>query len=282
MSVTSRDEPGVTTDDGAKERCASFYGDPIVSLVLGDRFHPGGSELTDRVADLLGLTRGQRVLDAASGTGATAIQLAREWGVSVVGVDLSEALVGLARRRAEEAGVGGTVRFERGDVERLDPGQGPFDAVICECALCTFPSASAALSGFGRILAPGGRLALADVTVDPTRLPDALIGPVGRIVCLAGARPMAAYADLLEDAGFRLEHVERHDGAVLELVDHIADRIPLIRSVIGSVVDVGVVERYVALAREAVESGVIGYALYVAVARGRSVDLDAGDDRAVG
>ena len=56
------------------------------------------------------------------------------------------------------------VRFEQGDAERLTLDDGQFDAVICECAFCTFPDKRAAAAEFARVLKPGGTVGLTDLT----------------------------------------------------------------------------------------------------------------------
>ena len=80
-----------------------------------------------------------RVLDVAAGTGGSALFLAERFGCEVVGIDYSRESVALANAAAAEAGLAGRVRFELGDAEQLPFDNGSFDAVICECAFCTFP-----------------------------------------------------------------------------------------------------------------------------------------------
>ena len=70
-----------------KSCCAALYETDYARLLLGDSFHPGGLELTERLGKQLGLRPGQRVLDVASGTGATAVFLAERFGCHVVGLD---------------------------------------------------------------------------------------------------------------------------------------------------------------------------------------------------
>ncbi len=74
-------------------------------------------------ADLTGL----RVLDAGCGTGVQAVELARR-GASVVAIDLSPTLVGLAETRSAGKFEGGTIEWRSGDM--LDPQLGSFDFVV--------------------------------------------------------------------------------------------------------------------------------------------------------
>jgi ubiquinone/menaquinone biosynthesis C-methylase UbiE len=172
-----------------KACCAAAYGSDIVALLLGDSYHPGGRALTRRLADGLGLRAGADVLDVASGAGATARLLAEHYHVCVDGVDLSPAIVGRARRLTERAGLSDRVRFHVGDADRLPFPDRRFDAVVCECAFCTFPDKPTAAGELARVLRPGGRVGIADVTVRAGGLPPELAGIAGWVACLADARP---------------------------------------------------------------------------------------------
>lgn len=185
----------------AKACCASAYESEWAQLLLGDSFHPGGIELTLHLGRIIGLGPGSRLLDVACGRGTSAVALAREFGCVVTGVDLSAANVELAVEAARTAGVAHLASFEVGDAEALPCSDGSFDAVICECGFCTFPSKELAASEFARVLRPGGRLGLSDITRDG-ELPAELDTLLGWVACLADARPLDEYASFLADAGF--------------------------------------------------------------------------------
>jgi ubiquinone/menaquinone biosynthesis C-methylase UbiE len=88
------------TEQNVKQCCAAFYGSDVARLLLGDRFHPGGTHLTTRLGQLTQLTRDSRVLDVAAGRGISAFHVAQSFGCEVVGVDLSEDNVKLATEEA--------------------------------------------------------------------------------------------------------------------------------------------------------------------------------------
>ncbi len=213
----------------AKACCAAAYGSDVVALLLGESYHPGGLALTRRLADRLDLRPGQRVLDVASGRGTTALTLAREYGVTVTGVDLSDANVALAAGAAQAAGLAGQVSFQVGDAELLPVDADSVDVVVCECAFCIFPDKPTAAAELARVLRPGGRLGITDVTVDPARLPAELTGLGAWIACIADARPLHEYIALLADAGLRVTHTGRHDQAITGMIDQIEARLTLVR-----------------------------------------------------
>ena len=84
------------------------------------------------------LQQQHRLLDVASGRGASALYLARRFGCEVVGIDYSRESVNFANAQAvADPRLAGSVRFETGDAELLPFAANSFDALICECAFCT-------------------------------------------------------------------------------------------------------------------------------------------------
>ncbi|MFR9775890.1 class I SAM-dependent methyltransferase [Micromonospora sp. MS34] len=264
----NRPDPSVAPAE-AKACCAAVYGSDLVALLLGDSYHPGGLALTRRMADRLALRAGATVLDVASGRGATALLLSGEYRTDVTGIDLSAANVAAAVEAAERAGLAGRIRFRLGDAERLPVPDAAFDAAVCECAFCTFPDKGTAAAELARVLRPGGRLGLTDVTVDPRRLPAELAGLGGWIACVADARPLDGYAEILAGAGLRVIARERHDTAVATMLDRIDARLALIRLTArdraeAAGLDFNRAPALLAAARAAVGDGAIGYGLLVA------------------
>lgn len=256
--------------DELKACCAAAYSKDVVALLLGDSYHPGGTALSRRLADRLALTADARVLDVASGRGTTALLLADAYDVRVDGVDYSAANTALAQGAAQAAGLAEKARFTSGDAEQLPCPDGVFDAVVCECALCTFPDKAKAAAEFARVLRPGGRLGLTDVTADPDRLPPELTGLGARIACIADARPLSAYAQILAAAGLRTVHTERHDHAMLRMIDQIEARLNLLRMtapdrLTAAGVDLDAAPAVLGAARTAIAEGALGYALLIAM-----------------
>src|SRR5262252_194198 len=129
------------TAEAIKACCAELYANDWMRLLVGDSFHPGGLPLTERLGQLLGLDERSRVLDLASGPGASALHLARSFGCRVIGVDYSSTNVARAREQAEREGLLNHVDFLQSDAEQLSAlADASFDAVLCECAYCTFPN----------------------------------------------------------------------------------------------------------------------------------------------
>ncbi|MFI8849966.1 class I SAM-dependent methyltransferase [Streptomyces sp. NPDC053499] len=261
--------PSRPPGDEVKACCAAAYSSDVVTLLLGDSYHPGGATLTRRLADGLGLGEGRRVLDVASGRGTTALLLADAYRAQVDGVDYSPANTALAQGAAQAAGLAERAVFTTGDAEELPYPDGMFDAVVCECALCTFPDKTRAADEFARVLKPGGRLGITDVTAGPAPLPPELTGLAARIACIADARPLTEYADILAAAGLRTVRTERHDQAMTRMIDQIEARLNLLRltaqaELTEAGVDLDASPAVLAAARTAVADGGLGYALLIA------------------
>lgn len=109
----------------------------------------------------LELKPGERVLDVCCGTGASAIPAAEMVGPSgsVVGIDLAENLLELARCKAKQQNLT-NLQFRSGDITQLAFETGSFDAVICVFGIFFVPDMTSALIELKRVLRQGGKLAI--------------------------------------------------------------------------------------------------------------------------
>ncbi|WP_411103842.1 class I SAM-dependent methyltransferase [Streptomyces sp. cmx-4-9] len=108
------------------------------------------------------LPRGARVLDVGSGTGRPAAEALARAGYEVTGIDVSAAMVELARARVPQA------RFEQADVRTWTPPTGGFDAVCSFFPLLVMdqPEVAASLDRLASWVAPGGYFVMATVPGD--------------------------------------------------------------------------------------------------------------------
>jgi SAM-dependent methyltransferase len=158
--------------------------------------------------DAASVGRGTRLLDVATGPGYAAAAAAAR-GATPTGIDISEGMVEVARRRYPE------LTLVQGDAERLPFAEGCFDAVVGNFVLNHLPQPERAVSEFARVLAPGGRLALSVWDV-PARM--RVLGVLVDAIVEVGAEPAIdlppgpdpfRFADervfegLLRGAGFR-------------------------------------------------------------------------------
>jgi ubiquinone/menaquinone biosynthesis C-methylase UbiE len=252
-----------------KQCCANLYQSDLARHLLGDSFHPGGLVTTRRLGELLALNPSSRVLDVACGNGTTAVFLAKEFGCQVTGIDYGQKNIDSARVLAEVEQLKDRVQFEKSDAETLPFADASFDAVVCECAFCTFPQKSSAAAEFFRVLQPGGRVGISDLTRAEI-LPSELDGLLAWIACIGDALTVENYAAYLRNSGFSVDRIEPHDAALQEMVDQI--RLKLFGTEIMTGlnklqlpgVDLAAARGMANSAMAAVKRGQLGYALICA------------------
>jgi len=112
------------------------------------------------------LQAGERVLDIGCGAGMDSLVAAQMVGPegSVTGIDMTPQMLAKARRAAEELGAGNITYLEC-EAERMPFADGSFDVVISNGVIDLIPDKDAVFSEIHRVLVPGGRIQVADVTI---------------------------------------------------------------------------------------------------------------------
>ena len=261
-------EPIPTDTAALKQCCAHVYGSDAARYLLGESFHPGGVELTVELAGMLHLTANSILLDVASGKGTSAFAVAERFGCRVIGIDLSEANVAEASAEAAKRGVSDRIQFMLADAEELPFEPSGFDAILCECAFCTFPDKAKAASEFSRVLRAGGRVGISDLTRVPGPLPQ-LDGLLAWIACIGDAQPLDSYAAWLAGAGFCVEAGITRNDCLYKMVEQIRGKLLLADIMIGLKklqlpgLDIRQAKEFAMAAKSAIENNNLGYALLV-------------------
>lgn len=149
------------------------------------------------------LRPGETVLDLGSGGGLDVLLSARRVapGGIAYGLDASSDMLTLARMNADQARIT-NARFLQGHIEDIPLPDHHVDVVISNCVINLSGDKPRVLAEAFRVLKPGGRLGVSDVTADEGTDPARLTLAEQRVGCLAGALTQPEYERLLVAAGF--------------------------------------------------------------------------------
>jgi demethylmenaquinone methyltransferase/2-methoxy-6-polyprenyl-1,4-benzoquinol methylase len=100
----------------------------------------------------------RRILDVATGTGDVAIALTSLNPEKIVGIDISDKMLDIARRKVTEKGMQKVITFKQSDAERIPFSDGSFDAVTVAFGVRNYEDLRKGLSEMKRVLCPGGTM----------------------------------------------------------------------------------------------------------------------------
>ena len=190
--------------------------------VLED-FHTMGRIATSQLAELAAITPADHVLDAGSGIGGTARFLAGRYGCRVSAIDLTAEYCEVARWLNELTGLDKLISVRPGDVTQLPFADASFDAVISQHVQMNVADKARLYAEARRVLVPGGRLALWDITAgDPGEpgfpLPWADRPELSHLV------PPGELRATVESAGLAVTHWNDLTGPAAELMTAVVSR----------------------------------------------------------
>jgi arsenite methyltransferase len=168
----------------------------------------------------VGIVPGETVLDLGCGCGIDTVLAARRTGPAgrVIALDFLPAMLERTAAAAAQAGLR-NVDTLHADIEGIPLPDGSVDLIISNGVLNLSPHKARALAECRRVLRPGGKLCVADMTVDEDELPaEVLTHPAAWSGCTAGALTERDFARKLERAGFgEIEIVDRRPQAIDDL-----------------------------------------------------------------
>jgi len=155
------------------------------------------------------------VLEIAAGTARNLPYYPAE--VTLTGIELSEQMLAISRRRARELGREADLRL--GDAQALDFPDDSFDTIVCTLGLCTIPDPRRAIAEARRVLRTGGSLLLLEHVRSPRlpiRLLQQLLEPLA--VRFAADHLTREPLDYLAAEGFEIDNLERSKWGIVERV----------------------------------------------------------------
>ncbi|MFA5744830.1 MAG: arsenite methyltransferase [Candidatus Paceibacterota bacterium] len=152
------------------------------------------------------IKEGETVLDLGSGAGLDCFLAADKVGVSgkVIGVDMTEEMVTMARENATNQGYT-NIEFKLGDIEKLPIEDSSIDVVISNCVVNLAPDKSKVFGEVYRVLSKGGRMYISDIVLLDELSPEQRAN--GKLIagCVGGALLKNDYIKIIEDAGFTVK-----------------------------------------------------------------------------
>ena len=151
---------------------------------------------------LSGIAEGMTVLDLGSGAGFDAFLAWRRVGPQgrVIGVDMTDDMLALARQNAKNLGAT-NVEFRKGRIEKLPVDDNSVDLVISNCVINLSPEKRTVFREIHRVLKPGGRFAVSDIVLLEQLPPDVMASVSAYVGCISGASLLNDYLRMALDAG---------------------------------------------------------------------------------
>ncbi len=146
---------------------------------MAELYRTWAQKLSERLA------AGSNILEIAPGPGYLAIELVKRRNVSIIGLDISETFVVIARANAQRAGV--DIDFQHGDVSAMPFANATFDFLMCTSSFKNFSEPLKALNEMHRVLKPGGKAWISDLRRDVSNATiDSFVKDTMKIRGLAG------------------------------------------------------------------------------------------------
>ncbi len=162
------------------------------------------------------IKKGDTVVDLGSGAGNDCFIALSETGPtgSVIGIDMTEAMIEKARENVKKLGVN-NVKFILGDIEAVPLEENTADVVVSNCVFNLVPDKKAAFEETYRILKKGGHFSISDIVLRGI-LPESLKNDAEMYAgCVAGAVQQDEYLSYIRDAGFQQIEIQKEKEIIL-------------------------------------------------------------------
>ena len=224
------------SDNDFQAKITARYDAPMYRAMLevwGDQIHPGLLESDDEelypaavratmhLAELANIQRGCHILETACGVGGTARLLARNFDCHVTATNISKGQLKTAAEWTDGEPGASQIIYEFANFEELAYEDDSFDVYWCQDALLFSTQRATATAEAGRVVKPGGTIAITDLTIvgEPDGETAALLAEISK----PGFWSLEGYVAALDAAGFDLIAAEDWSRHVLPSFQRIRD-----------------------------------------------------------
>ena len=169
-----------------------------------DQLHTCGAPATIALLKRAGIAENHFMLDAGCGLGGSSRLMAGTFGCKVIGMDLSPSFTDAAEILTRNTGLDHLASFRTGSLMDLPFEDSSFDGILCQHVLLNIEDKSGAIQEFFRVLKPGGKLILHEITRDRD-LPIAMPVPWAATPDTSFLESWETCEFLMKDAGFSME-----------------------------------------------------------------------------
>ena len=180
-----------------------------------DQLHTGGAKATIELINRTGLVPDAEVLDAGCGTGGSSRLLAEKFKARVTGIDLSWQFIRTAKFLTRCTKLEDRVCFHQGSVLCLPFEDQSFDAVLCQHMLMNIQDKHTAIKEFYRVLKPGGKLIIHEITRGTGKEPVFPVPWAGE-PDISFLEPWQKISSIISRCGFMAGFHENRTGFALE------------------------------------------------------------------
>ena len=167
-----------------------------------DQLHTGGAIASIELLKKINISPDACVLDAGCGIGGSSRLLAKQFGCRVIGVDLADKFIKAANFLTTCTAQETRVSFKQASILDLPFEENTFDTILCQHVLMNIQDKSMAVKEFFRVLKPGGKLILHEITLGDN---DPIIFPVpwASSPAISFLEPWNFLASIIEKQGFK-------------------------------------------------------------------------------
>ena len=170
--MSEKVKPYKNSELGKKEQVAKMF-DTISKEYDGlNRVISFGIDVKwrNKVVKIIGDTNPNSILDIATGTGDLAINLTKTKASKIIGLDISEGMLEVGRKKIEKLNLNNTIEMVFGDSEKIPFDDNSFDAITVAFGVRNFEDLEKGLSEIYRVLKVGGTFAVLETSI-PTKTP---------------------------------------------------------------------------------------------------------------